>query len=130
MYQKVILSAFAKAKMETLGNTKTQWADHLTDSLWCEFKYQISRRTLLNYYNYCNNKMAHDELSPKSKTIEYLCKYLCYPNYATFLMHHNGLSDSEDIKTQRMTYTLDGDGYKEQVTIHIRREYREALNVA
>lgn len=131
MYKKIVLSAFAKAQTETPGNTKTQWAGHLTDCLWNEYRYQVSRRTLLNYYNYYSaTESLQEDLSPKARTIEYLCNYLCYPNYTAFIMHQGGVINSTEVKSQKMTYTLDGDGFKEQVTILIHREYTEALNVA
>lgn len=131
MYKKIVLSAFAKARTETAGTTKTQWADQLAECLWSEFKYQISRRTLLNYYNhYMNATSSTDELYPKPKTIEFLCKYLCYPNYATFLMHNRRPSNRFDDKTKKITYTLDNEEYKEQVTILIRRELRQSLSIA
>ena len=130
MYHKIVLSAFAKAQTETPGSTKTQWADQLTESLWGDFKYQISRRTLLNYYNHYKSGATDDELSPKPRTIEALCKYLCYPSYAAFLMHQNGLQESSGEKARKITYTLDGEDYREQVTILIHREFRKSLSIA
>lgn len=122
MYKKIILSAFAKAQTETPGNTKTQWAGHLTDVLWLEHKYQVSRRTLLNYYNYYKDNQSDRVLVPKLQTIEMLCKYLCYPNYATYVMHQNGMSSLSNKESQKITYTLEGEDYKEKVTILIHRE--------
>lgn len=131
MYKKIILSAFAKAETETPGNTKTQWADHIVDVLWLEHKYQISRRTLLNYYNHYKSTAIPEELSPKPHTIENLCKYLCYPNYATFLMHQSGnMTEGNNTGSQKFSYTLEGDNYKERVTILIDRKIRKSLHVA
>ena len=131
MYKKIILSAFAKAETETPGNTKTQWADHIVDILWLEHKYQISRRTLLNYYNHYKSTATPEKLSPKPHTIENLCKYLCYPNYATFLMHQSSnMTEGNNAGSQKFTYTLEGENYKERVTILIDREIRKSLHVA
>lgn len=131
MYKKIILSAFAKAETETPGNTKTQWADHIVDVLWLEHKYQISRRTLLNYYNHYKSTAIPEELSPKPHTIENLCKYLCYPDYATFLMHQSGnMTEGNNTGSQKFSYTLEGDNYKERVTILIDRKIRKSLHVA
>ncbi len=131
MFKKIVLSAFAKAQTETPGNTKTQWADHLANSLWCECKYQISRRTLLNYYNSYKEGVSEDELCPNAKMIEMLCKYLGYPNYATYLLHQASIQGVASHKhTQAFTYTLQTDSYKEEVTILVRREEVSSRNVA
>jgi hypothetical protein len=131
MFRKIVLSAFAKAQTETPGNTKTQWADHLANSLWCECNYQISRRTLLNYYNSYLEDGGDEELSPNAKMIEMLCKYLGYPNYGTFLLHQASIQSVENNEyPQAFTYTLQTESYKEEVTILVRRELVAPRNVA
>lgn len=131
MFRKIVLSAFAKAQTETPGNTKTQWADHLANSLWCEFNYQISRRTLLNYYNSYIEDVEAKELSPNARMIEKLCKYLGYPNYGAFILHQASMqSVKSNEHSQKFTYTLETDSYMEEVTILVRRKLLNPRNVA
>lgn len=130
MNKKIIMSAFAKAAMETPGNTKTQWADHLADVLWLDYKYQVSRRTLLNYYNYYQNCNLEHEISPKVQTLRLLCQYLGYPDYEAFISIQMNLGAVDAKKSHKIMYTLENEDYQEKVTILIQREPRNALNVA
>ena len=122
MYREIVLSAFAKAKSETPAITKTQWANYLVDVLWEDYKIQVSRRTLLNYYNYYNDQREDGGITPKARTIECLCKYMQYPNYAAFLIHHSSLNDAHAYNSKTVTYIVYSGSYRDVVTIMIRRE--------
>ncbi|AEE18836.1 hypothetical protein JM84_0816 [Dokdonia sp. Hel_I_63] len=121
MYREIVLSAFAKANAETPAATKTQWANYLVDVLWEDYKIQVSRRTLLNYYNHYKEN-DEGELTPKSRIIESLCKFMRYPNYAAFLIHHSSLNRKHSSAVHTATYVVYGDCHRDVVTIKIRRE--------
>ncbi len=123
MYKEIVLSAFAKARSETPATTKTQWAEYLTDCLWEDFRYQISRRTLLNYYNHYTQGDTTDDVTPKAKTIELLCNYLKYPSYADYILHHRQLENKRSQRGSSATYIVEGDAHRDVVTIHIEREF-------
>ena len=122
MYREIVLSAFAKAKSETPATTKTQWANYLVEVLWNDYKLQVSRRTLLNYYNHYKAQEDDGIISPKATVIEVLCKYLHYPNYAAFIIHHSALDNVQVSNSQTATYVVDGESYRDVVTIIIKRE--------
>lgn len=122
MYKQILLFAFAKAETEIPAKTKTQRAEHLADTLWEEYGHQVSRRTLLNYYNNYKSGPIESSLSPKAMTIEALCKYLKYPSYAAFIVHHSSLDEKISYNSQTATYIVEGDNHRDVVTILIKRE--------
>lgn len=84
---KILILAFEKAREEIGSTTKTHLSKHLSDVLLEDYKYQISERTLRDYYtNYKNNNTAQEDLKPK--LISCLCQYLGYKDYADFIQNN------------------------------------------
>lgn len=88
MSKKLIALVFKKAEEEIGPSKKTQRAQHISDVLLEDYKYQISERRLRDYYtNYVEKeKKSNEALRPQ--LIEPLCKYLGYDNYASFVVDH------------------------------------------
>ncbi|MDL5515053.1 hypothetical protein QSE00_24800 [Arenibacter sp. M-2] len=88
MSKELITLVFEKAEKETGSTVKTRLAQHLSDILLEEYKYQISERRLRDYYtNYVEKEEStNEELRPK--LLEGLCNYLGYDNYAGFVVDH------------------------------------------
>lgn len=87
MSVKILMLAFEKAKEEIGSTTKTHLSQHLSDVLLEDYKYQISERTLRDYYtNYKNDVSPKEDLKPK--LISCLCQYLGYKDYADFIRNN------------------------------------------
>lgn len=82
---KLLILSFDKAEEEVGSSKKTHRAQHLSDVLQENYKYQISERTLRDYYtNYKKGIIGfQDDLKPK--LIACLCSYLGYKDYADFV---------------------------------------------
>ncbi|MCM4171831.1 hypothetical protein DHD32_10085 [Arenibacter sp. TNZ] len=88
MSKKLILLVFEKAERETGSSKKTRRAQHLSDMLLEDYKYQISERTIRDYYTTYLEKEGANNEELKPQLILYFCKYLGYDNYASFVSEH------------------------------------------
>ncbi|QWX84874.1 hypothetical protein H0I23_04315 [Cellulophaga sp. HaHaR_3_176] len=96
MSKKLIAIVFKKVEADIGSSVPTRMAQHLSVELLEEYNYQISERTLRNYYNNFlkNDNSLNEALKPE--LIKYLCKYLGYNNYAGFVSAHP--SEHEEVK--------------------------------
>ena len=85
MSKLLITLAFEKAENEIGSSVKNRLAKHLAFVLNEEYKYPISDRTIRDYYKYYveTNERVGEDLKPN--LILYICKYLGYQNYASFV---------------------------------------------
>ncbi|WP_158974420.1 hypothetical protein [Cellulophaga sp. L1A9] len=104
MSKKIIALVFAKAEKEIGPSKKTQRAQHISEVLLEDFKFQINERTLRDYYSKLVEKNEENLEPIKPQVIEYLCNYLGYKNYAEFVTSHpSELEESKVIKEPVVT---------------------------
>ena len=88
MSKKLITLVFKKVEVDSCSSVKTRMAQYLSNELDKVNKFQISERTLRDYYTRFVEK-DEENLEPiKPQVIEYLCNYLGYKNYAEFVTAH------------------------------------------
>ena len=84
MYDKLIIAVFEKAKKELPGRSSaSSRAEHIADWLLEEHQFQISSRSLREWF-----KMAKEEparLNPNAEAVDLLATYLGFKNYHYFV---------------------------------------------
>tara|TARA_R110000744_G_scaffold176537_1_gene295397 strand:- start:73 stop:789 length:717 start_codon:yes stop_codon:yes gene_type:complete len=117
MSEELVKLVFEKAKKETGSSVKTRLAQHLSDILLEDYKYQLSERTLRDYYTTYIEKKGENREDLKPQLIKYFCQYLGYKDYTGFVVDHP--FEVEVIKSDKVE---EGKGILEK--------YKEALILA
>lgn len=93
MYKKVVIKAFEKAKEDIPGRSnKTNRSEHISNVLLEDFKYQISGKTLRNYYDKSVDSNNKADISINSDYVHNLCLYLGFVSYNDFLKEYPDVS--------------------------------------
>ena len=90
--EKIVKSAFEKAKERMVKQTKTNLSRHIVDALE-ENGEIINEKSIIRAYNkYIENKKTSS--NPSQNTIDAFCKYLGFKNYAAFVDHEKKVQDN------------------------------------
>lgn len=107
MFDKLILDAFKKAKIDTNSEIVSQLSKHISDVLLEDYKFQVSERTLRNYYNKIKKEEEEEDISMSSQISLNLSKYLGYEDFKDFIADNNEVSShkSKGFKNYNKLFT-------------------------
>jgi len=88
MFDKLVIEVFNKAKEEIQSDVVTHASRYLTDVLWNRFKYQISERTLRNYYKKAMAEQKEHNFKISLELSQHFSQYLGYEDYYSFILNH------------------------------------------
>lgn len=88
MLDTLIINVFNKAKQEIESDAITPVSKYITDVLWDRYKYQISDRTLRNYYNKAITTHEEQNLKISLELSQHFSQYLGYEDYYNFILSH------------------------------------------
>lgn len=87
MYNKLVLSAYEKAKRDTNSKIVSHQSIYISEVLLEDYRFQVNERTLRNYYNKIKNQME-EEINMSRQISLHLSKFLGFKDFKKFIAHN------------------------------------------
>jgi len=84
MYNKLVLSAYKKAKRDTNSKVVSHQSIYISEVLLEDYRFQVNERTLRNYYNKIKNQ-EEEEINMSRQISLHLSKFLGYKDFKNFI---------------------------------------------
>lgn len=82
--EKIVCTAFKKAKNESLHVLKTPLSKHISSKIEKEYKACISEKTFVRYYDKYIEGKEKATGDPNRHILDLLCKYIGFENFVDF----------------------------------------------